>query len=103
MARRKYRRFTAEQKVSILREHLLDKKPLSALCEAHDLQPSVFYDWQRKFFENGPAAFTASPDREKQRLQDQVDALEKRLANKDRVIAAVTEEFVRVKKDLGEL
>jgi len=32
----------------------------------------------------------------------QVDALQKRLADKDRVIAAVTEEFVRVKKELGE-
>ena len=102
MPRRKYRRFTAEQKVAILREHLLEKKPISQVCEAHDLQPSVFYGWQRKFFENGPAAFADKPDREKQQLQDQVEALQKRLADKDRVIAAVTEEFVRVKKDLGE-
>ena len=62
----------------------------------------MFYGWQRKFFENGPAAFTDSPDREKKQLQSQVDALNKRLADKDRVIAAVTEEFVRVKKELGE-
>lgn len=102
MARRKYRRLTAEQRVTILREHLIEKKPISEVCEAHDLQPSVFYGWQRKFFENGPAAFTDKPDREKQRLQNQVEALQKRLADKGRVIAAVTEEFGRVKKDLGE-
>ena len=76
---RKYRQFTAEQKVSILREHLLEKKPISEVCAAHELQPSVFYDWQRKFFENGPAAFSETSDREKQRLQEQVAALQQRL------------------------
>ena len=29
MPRRKYRRFTADQKVTILREHLLEKTPIS--------------------------------------------------------------------------
>lgn len=38
MARRKYRRFTAEQKVAILREHLLEKKPISEVCEACPLR-----------------------------------------------------------------
>ena len=102
MPRRKYRRFTADQKVAILREHLLEKTPISEVCAKHDLQPSVFYDWQRKFFENGPAAFKDNADRDKQKLQDKIDALQKKLDDKDRVIAAVTEEFVRVKKELGE-
>lgn len=99
---RKRRRFTAEQKVAILREHFLDKKPISEVCEAHSLQPSVFYDWQRKFFENGTAAFAAQHDRDKRKLRDQVAGLQEQLDHKDRVIAAVTEEFVRAKKSLGE-
>jgi len=99
---RQYRQFTAQQKVSILREHLLEKKPISEVCAAHELQPSVFYEWQRKFFENGPAAFSETLDREKQRLQEQVATLQQRLDQKDRVIAAVTEEFVRAKKGRGE-
>jgi transposase len=94
----KVRQFTADQKVAILREHLLEKKPISEVCSAHELQPSVFYDWQRKFFENGPAAFKDHNDRERKRLQAKVDALQKKLDHKDSVIAAVTEEFVRVKK-----
>ncbi len=101
MPRRKYRQFTADQKVAILREHLLEKKPISEVCARHDLQPNVFDDWQRKFFENGPAAFQDHNGREKT-LQARVDALQKKLDQKDRVIAAVTEEFVRVKKELGE-
>ena len=37
MPRRKYRQFTADQKIAILREHLLEKKPISEVCARHDL------------------------------------------------------------------
>ncbi len=33
----------AEEKVAILRRHLLDKVPLSDLCDELGLQPTVFY------------------------------------------------------------
>ena len=49
--------YTGEEKVAILRRHLLDKVPVSDLCEEHGLQPTVFYRWQKEFFENGAAAF----------------------------------------------
>ena len=45
--KQKRRRFTSAQKVSILSEHLFNKKPVSDVCEAHELQPSVLYEWQR--------------------------------------------------------
>lgn len=103
MSSRKRRQFTADQKVAILREHLLENKPISEVCEAHDLQPSVFYGWQRRFFENGAAAFSQQRDAENRRLQQQIERLTQRLAQKDHVIARVTEEFVRAKKDDGEI
>ena len=34
--------YTAEEKVAILRRHLLDKVPVSELCEENGLQPTVF-------------------------------------------------------------
>jgi transposase len=103
MSKRKKRRYRSpEQKVSILREHLIERRPVSDVCEAHDLQPSVFYDWQRKFFENGAAAFTTDRDAEKRRLEKRVSQLESKLAHKDHVIARVTEEFVKAKKADGE-
>src|SRR5207237_2160893 len=37
--------------------HLLDKVPVSDLCDELGLQPTVFYRWQKEFFENGAAAF----------------------------------------------
>jgi transposase-like protein len=51
--------YTAEEKLAILRRHLLDKVPISRLCEELGLQPTVFYRWQKEFFENGAAAFLA--------------------------------------------
>jgi transposase-like protein len=48
------------RKSSILRRHLLDKVPVSDLCEELGLRPTVFYRWQKKFFENGAAAFQST-------------------------------------------
>ena len=36
---------------------LLEQVPISELCDKHGLQPTVFYRWQKEFFENGTAAF----------------------------------------------
>ena len=54
--RKERKHYTAEEKVAILRRHLLDKVPVSDLCEELALQPTVFYRWQKEFFENGAAA-----------------------------------------------
>jgi transposase len=99
------RQFTPEEKVSILREHLLEQLPISELCERHGLQPSLFYLWQRTFFENGAAAFTGNGRHAKkaESLQQQkVERLEAKLQRKDEVLAELMEEHVRLKKSLGE-
>ena len=57
--RKERKHYTAEEKVAILRRHLLDKVPVSDLCDELGLQPTVFYRWQKEFFENGAAAFQA--------------------------------------------
>ena len=49
--------YTAEEKVAILRRHLVEQEPVSKLCDELGLQPTVLYRWQKEFFENGPAAF----------------------------------------------
>src|SRR6476469_1290640 len=51
------KRYTPEEKVGILRRHLLENEPISKLCDELGLQPTVFYRWQKEFFENGAAAF----------------------------------------------
>ena len=49
--------YTPEEKVAILRRHLVEGVPISDLCDELGLQPTVFYRWQKEFFENGTAAF----------------------------------------------
>ena len=38
--------YMAEEKVAILRRHLLEQAPISSLCDEMRLQPTVFYRWQ---------------------------------------------------------
>ena len=67
--RKERKHYTAEEKVAILRRHLLDKEPVSGLCEELGLQPTVFYRWQKEFFENGAAAFQ-SQERPHRQVED---------------------------------
>ena len=45
------------EKVAILRLHLLEHTPVSDLCDQHGIHPTMFYRWQKEFFENAAAAF----------------------------------------------
>ena len=99
------RHFTPEQKVAILREHLLDEVPVSEVCDRHHIQVSLFYLWQKEFFENGHRAFLANGRRQR-RIEDarqqRIEALEAKLHRKDSVIAELMQEHVELKKSLGE-
>jgi transposase len=105
MSKRTYRRHSNEQKAALLKSHHLDKVPVSDLCNENKLQPSLFYDWQRQLFANAEVVFTAaksgSSSREKE-LEARVAQLEAKLAKKDAVIAEISEEYVKLKKELGE-
>ena len=93
---------TPEEKVSILRRHLIEKVPVSNLCEEFGLHPRVFYRWLKQFFENGAAAFQKHrPDSGRQHDQERIAALERKLQAKNEVLAELMEEHVASKKVLG--
>ena len=98
------RHFSGEDKVKILRMHLVEGKAVSALCEEHKINPSLFYQWQRTFFENGSRAFdgTGTPKAEI-KFERQIEALESKLQRKNEVLSELMEEHIRLKKDLGEI
>lgn len=103
MSKQQRRHFSAEEKVKILRLHLLEGKAISTLCEAHGIQPSLFYTWQKQFFENGRRAFEGGPaDRSESKLEKQIQHLEQRLTRKHEVLSELMEEHIRLKKELGE-
>ena len=52
------RQFTGSQKVHILRHHLLDKTPVSDVCTQYGIHPTLFYRWQKEFFEKGSSVFS---------------------------------------------
>ena len=99
------RRFTAQEKVAILRQHFIDKVSVSEVCDKHGLNPMAFYRWQKEFFENGPAAFQKQngKDSRSHRLEAENQALKAKLAKKDEVIAEIMASHVELKKSLGEL
>jgi transposase-like protein len=101
--RKERKHYSAEEKVAILRRHLLDKVPVSDLCEELGLQPTVFYRWQKEFFDNGAVAFqskrTEQPRDEKQK---RIEFLEKKVQTKDEVLAELMAEHIALKKSLGE-
>ena len=95
--------YTAEQKVGILRRHLLEKVEVSDLCEELSVKPSIFYRWQREFFENGAAAFQQKGRPDPQPDQERIAYLEKKIQTKDEVLAELMAEHVALKKSVGEL
>lgn len=97
------RHFSPDDKVKILREHLIDKRPISEVCQKHEIQPTLFYLWQKTFFENGAAAFerTGSPKRVSAE-QKKIEKLEAKLQRKDEVMAELLTEHILLKKNLGE-
>ena len=104
MSQSERRHLSGQEKVKILRLHLLEGKPVSDLCEQYKINPSLFYQWQRTFFENGARAFEGSGNgRSESKLEKEVEALQGRLQRKHEVLSEVMEEHIRLKKDLGEL
>jgi len=104
MSKRQRRNHSAQDKIRILRLHLLEQRPISELCEEHAVHPTLFYKWQKEFFENGAAVFDRQPhSRLVVDYQKQITALEAKLQRKAEVLSEVTEEMVRLKKELGEI
>jgi transposase-like protein len=95
--------YTPEEKVAILKRHLVEKVPVSDLCDELGLNPTVLYGWQKQLFENGAAAFQKSRGRQADRREQKIEKLEAKLAQKNEVLAELMEEHVQLKKELGEL
>jgi transposase-like protein len=101
MKQRKH--FAAADKVRLLRRHLVEKVPVSQVCEEAGIQPTQFYRWQQIFFENGTAAFERPNGRPKASAHEQrIVFLESKIQRKDEVLAELMEEHVALKKSLGE-
>lgn len=98
---KKRKNYNAKEKVSIIRKHLLEGVPVSDVCEEYDIQPSVFYRWQKLFFEQGSLVFERGQNSQVSQQQRQIKALQDKIQKKNEVLAEVMEEYVTLKKTIG--
>ena len=103
--KRTRKHFTAPEKMALLRRHLIEKVPVSTLCDEAKLQPTVFYRWLKQLFENGAAAFERAngpAERPDLKARRRIAHLEERLRTKDTVLAELMEEHVALTKSRGD-
>jgi transposase len=105
--KRNRRRFSPEDKAGAVRRHVLGGESVSSICEGLGIAPNLFYRWQKELFDHAAAAFDVKgqsrrADGQTTRLERENERLRGQLAHKDTVIAEVTEEYVRLKKTLGQ-
>ena len=103
MSRKKRKKHTAQEKTAILRDHLINKVPVSDLCDKHSIHPTQFYRWQKSMFENMSLLFEPKRGSEASILRRQNEALKMKLTQKDEVISEIMEDFIAVKKRYGDL
>ena len=106
------RSFSDEFKAQVVRQHLLEKVPVSELAAEFEIQPSMIHLWVKQVLDRvlnqAEKAFERSKGSKrgnnKSNLDEQrIARLEAKLANKNEVIAELMEENVKAKKANGEL
>lgn len=87
----------------MLKEHLVESKPVSQICDENGLQPTVFARWKQQLFENSASAFEKkNNNREEARWHKKALKLERKLEKKNEVLSELMEEHIALKKSLGE-
>ena len=102
----KRRRFGKDQKATILKRYLVDKIPISDLCDEYGIKPNQIYAWQKILFEHAEAAFQQAGGGAASKAsahEEKIARLENKIQQKNEVIAELMEENVREKKANGEL
>ena len=96
--------FNGAEKIKWLRRHLVEKVPVTQICEEAGVSPTHFYRWQQELFENGAEVLEKRRGRVK--VVSSVDTakvnrLEAKLREKDEVLAELMGEYVALKKKNG--
>ena len=101
---RSRRTFSAQEKAAVVKRYLVDKTPVSDLCDELGLQPTQIYQWQKQLFDNAHAAFakTGRIPKQDDAKDKKIEALEAKIQLKNEVVAELLQEHVQLKKELGE-
>ena len=96
------RHWSADEKIKLLRRHLIENVPISKICEDARLAPSLFHRWQEQLFQNAALALEGKRP-ERNHDQQRIEKLESKIRQKDEVLAELMAEHISLKKELGEL
>src|SRR6266571_2710999 len=64
---RKYRSWTAEQKVAIVLAGLRGERSVKEVCREHEISDTLFYAWRDKLLEGGREALAGKEERSGER------------------------------------
>ena len=98
---KKRRNFTAQQKVEAVKKHLVNKEPVSDICDELGISTSHYYQWQSEFFANGEQAFCRDNKKSAKKNQGKIQKLESDMAKRNEAIAELLEDNIRLKKQHG--
>jgi transposase len=99
MSKREHRRFTAEQKLEILREADQPGVPVSEVCRRHGLAPSVFY--RSRAVAQGGSAVALKRDAQRTPRKNEFEAPHKAEVDRLRaVVAEIMAENLKPKKQI---
>ena len=98
-----HRQFSPREIVRLLRQHLEDGRPMTTICHEQGIGVTTFLEWQEKMQANGGPALARPPlPRRIATPNEKYHQMEARLRQKDEIIASLTEELVRIRKELLE-
>ncbi len=108
------KQLSVAEKMAIVKRYLVERVPISDLCDQHGLQPSQIYRWQAAIYEHGADVFDLKKGRQAKAAESAKDARiakleavvaqkDAKLAQKNEVISELMEENVLAKKASGEL
>ena len=84
------RRFGTDQKAAILKRYLVDKVPISDLCDEYGIKPNQVYAWQKILVDNPEAIFHPAAKRaagEVSMQEEKIARLEAKIQQKNEVIS----------------
>ena len=99
----KRRRFTPEQKVSILREHFKNKVGVAELCRKYNINPNLFYRWEKEAFEGWVSVLAGALRKSNGRVHGTEQKLRNKIGKLEEVIAWLTRENLELKKSNGDV
>lgn len=107
----KNRAWDPQDKLEIVKSHLIGGKAVSVICEEYEITPSLYYKWQSTLFENGAECLERKNKRGNQQkreskelanLRSELEKTQTRLADKHEVLSELMSEHIRLKKTIGD-